>query len=80
MENIMLIKTCNRRENVDAVQKSLTDFGCIIKTRLGLHQAGDACSNEGLIILHLTEDSEEIAKLEMALNKIECVSCKTVQI
>ena len=80
MENIMLIKSCNRRENIDTVQKTLTDFGCIIKTRLGLHQAGDSCSNEGLIILQLTDDEEEITKLEKALSKIECVESKIVHI
>ncbi len=80
MDTIMLIKTCNRRENIDLVQKTLTDSGCIIKTRLGLHEAGDTCSNEGLIILHLSNDEDEIAKLENALSKIDCVKVKTVQI
>lgn len=80
MNKIMLIKSCNRRENIDLVQKTLTDFGCIIKTRLGLHEAGDACSNEGLIILQLADDADEIKKLEKTLSKIECVDVKTVEI
>lgn len=76
----MLIKTCKRRDNIDSVQKTLTEFGCIIKTRLGLHEAGGVCSDEGLIILQLADDADEIEKLEKALDKIECVTFKTVQI
>lgn len=79
-ENILVIKTCKRKSNADFLQKILTEFGCIIKTRLGLHEAGNICSDEGLIILQLTGDSAEAEKLEQALNGLDGISFKSIQI
>ena len=79
-ENIIIVKACKRKNNADSLQKVLTEFGCIIKTRLGLHEAGDVCSDEGLIILQLAGDSAEAEKLEQALNGLDGISCKSVQI
>jgi hypothetical protein len=79
-ENIMVIKTFKRKSNADSLQKILTEFGCIIKTRLGLHEAGNVCSEEGLIILQLVGDSGETEKLEQALNGLNGISFKSVQI
>ena len=54
------------------VQDVLTKFGCSIKTRLGLHEVQeDFCSSNGLIILELIGNSEEMEKLENELLKIE---------
>ncbi len=59
------------KESID-VQNVLTKFGCSIKTRLGLHEVQeDYCSSNGLIILELTGNTEEIVKLESELLKIE---------
>lgn len=79
-EHILVIKTAKRRDTADAIQKALTEFGCIIQTRLGLHEAGDRCSDEGLMILQLTEDDAEAAKLEAALKGIPGVTFKSVEI
>jgi ribose 5-phosphate isomerase len=61
-----------RNSTATAVQDVLTEFGCYIQTRIGLHQtAGDACSEKGLIILELTDNAgEESAKLEAKLTGI----------
>ena len=54
------------------VQDVLTKFGCSIKTRLGLHEVQENfCSSNGLIILELTGNEEEMVKLEKELLKIE---------
>lgn len=79
-ETIMVIKASKRRENVDALQAALTEFGCLIKARLGLHEAGDACSDEGLIILQLVDDGVETAKFEAALSSLSGIAFKSVQI
>lgn len=80
MENIMIIKTAKRRENVPSLQKVLTEFGCLVKTRLGLHEAGSVCSDEGLIILHLIEDEAEVKRFEQALGELDYIKFKLVQI
>lgn len=75
--NVMSILTNSRVQNVPEMQKVLTESGCIIKTRLGIHDAGeDFCSNEGLIILHLVGSEEEIARLEQNLNQIPGIKAK----
>ena len=44
----------NRVKRVPEIQKVLTEFGCSIKTRLGLHEAdAKVCSPNGLIILEM---------------------------
>lgn len=78
---IMAINVGNRKEAAPEVQELLTKYGCIIKTRLGLHAAGDNCSRKGLIILELSsEDIKEIEELEGSLKRIETVSSNKMQI
>jgi hypothetical protein len=78
--NVMLIRAQKRREVVPALQQVLTEFGCLIMTRLGLHEAGDTCSDEGLIILHLIDDADEIKRFEDALSKLDGIKYKVVRI
>jgi hypothetical protein len=73
----MSVLTNKRVENVNEMQRVLTESGCIIKTRLGIHDANeDFCSNEGLIILNLVGSEEEIAVLEQKLNEIPGIKAK----
>lgn len=75
--NVMSVLTNKRVQNVDEMQRVFTESGCIIKTRLGIHDAGeDFCSNEGLIILHLIGSEDEIAQLEKRLNEIPGIKAK----
>mgnify|MGYP000891214005 CR=1 FL=1 len=77
--NIMVIKVSKRTEKVPTVQSVLTEFGCSIKTRLGLHEAGNVCSEEGILILQLCGDYSH-QELEDALNAIEGVKAKLVEL
>ncbi len=75
---IMGIQINERSSAVKDVQSLLSDYGCYIKTRLGLHEADtDSCSNKGLIILEFIDKSdEEAAKLEEKLSGIRSVIVK----
>jgi hypothetical protein len=54
----------NRVKQVPDIQKMFTQFGCNIKTRLGLHEASpNACSPAGLILLETTGDESQINAL-----------------
>lgn len=78
---IMAIKVGNRNEAASEVQHLLTEYGCIIKTRLGLHSRGESCSSQGLIILELSLDNKkEIEELEGNLKLIETVSSNKMEI
>ncbi|NLO13774.1 MAG: hypothetical protein GX124_06585 [Clostridiales bacterium] len=79
-ETIMAIRTDTRRDNAEALQKVLTEYGCNIKLRLGLHEAGDRCSDSGLILLVLTGPQEEIARFEEALQQVAGVQYKTMAV
>ncbi len=61
----------NRVTNAPDVQKVLTECGCYIKTRLGLHEATDnMCSPSGLILLELLGDEKVCAEVEGKLKAI----------
>jgi hypothetical protein len=77
---IMVIKVNYRVQKATEMQSILTKFGCNIKVRLGLHEAGDACSNQGLIILQVAGDDGTIATFEKELCSLEGVSAKLVEI
>ncbi|MGI6393162.1 MAG: hypothetical protein ACOX2F_00255 [bacterium] len=76
-KTIMLIMVGKRRETAVEVQKLLTEYGCSIKTRLGIHSAaGDACTEDGLIILELAGKEEEHKELFGKLSVLKCLTVK----
>lgn len=77
---IMTALVNHRSKNASKMQEILTKSGCIIKMRLGLHEAENVCSEEGLIILQLTGDKEAILKLEAELNSIDGVKAKLIEL
>lgn len=78
--NIMAVLINHRSKKAPTVQEVFTKHGCSIKMRLGLHEAGDVCSEEGLVLLQLTGDKAEVKALEDDLNDIEGVKAKTMSI
>ena len=78
--NIMAIVLDRRSKNAPEVQSLLTKYGCIIRVRLGLHEAGNACSEEGLILLQLVGEEEDINQFESELNNMKGVRAKRIQI
>ncbi|MFA7658582.1 MAG: hypothetical protein WCY19_04050 [Candidatus Gastranaerophilaceae bacterium] len=70
MTTIMGIKLDNRTQTAMEFQKILTHFGCIIKTRLGLHDVSDnKCAPNGIILLEVIDDEQAI-EFEKELCKI----------
>lgn len=78
MRHIMGIQVGNRENEALKVQELLTKNGCIIKTRLGLHESSEElCSITGLIILEFLPDKEdEIVVLEKELATLNTVVVK----
>jgi len=61
------------------VQKVFTEFGCQIRTRLGLHEADKGvCSPNGLIILELVDDDAKVASLKKKLSAIDGVEVQSM--
>ncbi len=76
--NVMAVLVNHRSKKAMEMQEVLTKHGCKIKMRLGLHEAGDVCSEDGLVILQLCGDDDEIRELENELNSIEGLKAKTI--
>ena len=77
MTRIMGIMISDRMTEASALQKVLTDNGCIIKTRLGLHEVTDKnCSRKGLLILELIGTKDDWNKLESEAKAIQGIEVK----
>ncbi|HMM23004.1 MAG TPA: hypothetical protein PKA10_20030 [Selenomonadales bacterium] len=78
---IMAILQENRTETAPKVQDVLTEYGCFIRVRLGLHDAAvDQCTNTGLILLQLCGDAIPVQELERKLTAIPHVKVKTMSL
>ena len=70
--HIIGIQITNREKEAGQVQNKLTNYGGVIKTRLGLNDVFDAeSSNGGIILLDLYGDESEKERLESELEQIE---------
>jgi hypothetical protein len=79
--NIMGITINLRTAHAPAVQEILTKYGCLIKTRLGLHETDEkACSEQGIVLLQLIGNDEEIEKLKDELLIITGVKVNTMKV
>lgn len=76
---LVIIKNENREESATRMQQMLTDFGCYIKVRLGLHDVpADICSPSGLLVLEVVADDEKIKELVERLNVLPRVTAQMV--
>ena len=76
MKKIILgIHITNRMTKAAEVQRLFSQYGCNIKTRLGLHDVdANACSPSGLVLLEMFGKEEDIIQLEKALKAIEGIN------
>jgi hypothetical protein len=80
-KTLLLILISHRGEAAVQVQKVLTAWGCIIKTRLGIHDGVlENCTDEGLVILELYGSEEQKQELSRKVAVIPGVSSKLVEL
>jgi hypothetical protein len=80
-KSIMVILVSQRSKAAVEVQKILTEWGCSIKTRLGVHDGvGDRCSDTGLIILELVDEKAKREELRSKLVSLDGVSAQLVDL
>ena len=79
----MGIQVDHRIDTATEVQKLLTEYGCFIKTRLGLHNVSsnnEYCSEKGLILLEfIMEVEKEISKLEEKLKMLDGIVVRKME-
>lgn len=80
-KTILLILIGKRKDSAVKVQQILTGWGCLIKTRLGIHDGIlDNCSDEGLVICELVGSQEQKDELARKLSVIPDVNSKLVDL
>ncbi|GLI57079.1 hypothetical protein PM10SUCC1_25930 [Propionigenium maris DSM 9537] len=78
---LVAIKMDDRQKSAVKVQNILTENGCLIKVRLGLHDIGsDVCSASGLILLEVHPENIQVDEMISALNSIEEVTAKDLTV
>jgi hypothetical protein len=79
-KDFMLILINLRKKEAVTVQKILTEWGCFIQTRLGLHNGVlDNCTETGTVFLELAGDKEKHDELCRKLNLLSGVSAKLIE-
>jgi hypothetical protein len=80
-KSVLVILIGSRKKSAVNVQKVLTGWGCMIKTRLGIHDGVlDNCSDQGLLILELVGDSKQKVELTRKIGLIKGVTSKLVEL
>ena len=75
------VRMDNRINNASGCQKGLTDNGCKIKARLGLHEVSeDLCATDGMIILQPFGEKAEIEQLVKELNQLDGIKAKLIDL
>ena len=71
VHTILGIHSGNRMEQSAHVQKILTEYGCSIRTRIGLHEVQDGvCALDGIILLELFGEPTPCEELYLKLREI----------
>lgn len=73
-KTILGVHVAQRTKHTARVQKILTQYGCSIRTRVGLHEAAEGiCSPNGLILLEVVSQA---ARLSAALAQVPGVTVR----
>lgn len=80
-KTIFILTMLHRRDTAVSLQAILTRYGCLIKTRLGIHDGVvDQCSDTGLIILEVVGKKNEKDSFFKKLRAIKDLKTKRVEI
>jgi hypothetical protein len=75
---VLTVHVTDRLKEVPPVQKTLSQFGDVIRTRLGIHEVGKGYSSpEGILILDIVSEAKA-HQLQKTLNKLQGIETKLV--
>ncbi|MBN1566506.1 MAG: hypothetical protein JXA73_01570 [Acidobacteria bacterium] len=73
---LLAVHITNRLKKVPPVQKILSQYGDVIRTRLGIHEVGKNYSSpEGVLILDIVDESKA-RQLQKMLDKLQGIETK----
>ena len=68
---ILGIHVTNRLKNAVDVQKVFTEYGCNIRTRVGLHDVdANVCSPSGVVLIEFFGSEHEASAMMAKLNEV----------
>ena len=77
---ILAVHITDRLKDAVSVQQVFTEFGCNIKTRVGLHDvAGDVCAPGGVVILELVGPATITGEVAGRLDAIAGVEVQKIE-
>jgi len=77
---ILAVHITDRMKDAAAVQAVFTEFGCNIRTRVGLHDVtGDVCAPGGVVILELVGPATITGEIAAKLSAITGVEVQKVE-
>ena len=80
-KNFLIVVINKRKKEAVTVQKILTEWGCFIRTRLGIHEGVlDNCTEVGSIFLELVGEKEKLEELTRKLNLLSGVNAQLSEI
>lgn len=69
---VMGVHVRNRMKDATLLQDLFSEYGCYIKTRIGLHEVhDDYCSPGGVILLEMFGDESKCRELKAKLDAID---------
>jgi len=69
---ILGIHVTDRLKNAVEVQKAFTEYGCNIKTRIGLHDVDEhSCSPSGVVLIEFFGSDDEASAMMARLNEVQ---------
>jgi hypothetical protein len=76
---VLGIHITNRLKNAVEVQKVFTEYGCNIKTRIGLHDVSETvCGPSGVVLIEFFGSVAEAEQMQSALRAIDGVQVKSM--
>lgn len=80
-KTVMVVLISHRNDAAAKVQAVLTGWGCLIKTRLGIHEGvQENCSENGLLFLDLVGEEDKLVELERKLSVLKGVSARMLKL
>ena len=78
---IIGLRINHRHANAAKLQELLTQYGCSIRLRVGLHETSEvSCSDDGVILLQACGEAETIGNMMRACNDLDGVCAKLMDL
>lgn len=76
---IMAVTLDKRNQDAPKFQEIITKHGCVIRTRLGIHEV-EGCTDNGLIILQLYGEDSAISQLAGDIDELPSAKATTMKV